>query len=170
VRSTCSRTKVTASDFHSARRPLDEIPKLTSRYPGHVELPRMRDGGLGAAFFTVWTPCPATDDFDAPNDMLRDALEVLDFVQNMISQQPEHLQFARSSADIRHVHEQRKIAALIGAEGMHFLGNSLSIVRLLAQAGARYMPLTHVCHSAFASSNGAGDNMKMVHPSNGLYG
>jgi membrane dipeptidase len=89
-------------------------------------------------------------------------------IQNMVSQQSEHLQFARSSADILRAHEQGKIAALIGVEGTHFLGNSLSTVRLLAQAGARYMTLTHICHSAFASSNGGGDPMRAVHPGNGL--
>jgi membrane dipeptidase len=156
------------TDANSARRPMEEIPKIAKRYPGHVDIPRMLDGSLGAGFFTVWTPCPVSKGMADDPDALRDALEILDLIQNMVSQQSEHLQFARSSADILRAHEQGKIAALIGVEGTHFLGNSLSTVRLLAQAGARYMTLTHICHSAFASSNGGGDPMRAVHPGNGL--
>lgn len=151
-----------------ARNPLDEIPKVAGNYPGHVDIPRLRDGLLGAAFFSVWTPCPATDDFAKPSNDVRDALEMLDLIQNLINQLPEHLQPARTSAEIYHAHSHGKIAALIGVEGTHFLGNSLSTVRLLAQAGARYMTLTHICHSAFASLNGAGGPMKMAHPGNGI--
>ncbi|KAK5115301.1 hypothetical protein LTR62_001501 [Meristemomyces frigidus] len=154
----------------SARRPLEEIPKTGSRYPGHVDIPRMREGHLGAAIFSVWTPCPETqlNNFDRPSNDVRDAFEVLDLIQNFIDQQFDHLQFARSSGDIRRAFDDGKIASLIGVEGTHFLGNSLSTVRLLAKMGMRYMTLTHICHSAFASSNGAGGKMRSVHPGNGL--
>lgn len=151
-----------------ARRPLEEIPKLAIRYPGHVDIPRMREGHLGAAFFSVWTPCPDTDDFHLPKDDVRDAFEMLDLIQNLVERHPDDLSAARTSADIRKAFKDGKIASLIGVEGTHFLGNSLSTVRLLAKMGARYMTLTHICHSAFASSNGAGGKMQALHPGNGL--
>lgn len=163
-----SHVIIVPPDLSTAQHPFEEIPKIGQRYPGHVDIPRMRDGLLGAGFFYVWTPCPVQDDFARPDNSLRDALELLDLIQNMITQQPQHFQFARSSADILRAHDSGKIAALIGVEGTHFLGNSLSTVRLLAQAGARYMTLTHVCHSAFASSNGAGEPLKAAHRGNGL--
>lgn len=81
---------------------------------------------------------------------------MLDLIQNMIATHPEHLQFARSSSEILAAFGAGKVASLVGVEGTHFLGNSLSTVRLLAQLGVRYVTLTHMCHSAFASSAGFG--------------
>lgn len=129
----------------------------------------MREGHLGGAFFTVWAPCAdfVGEDY-GPNFLgktegLRDALEVLDIIKRMIEQHPQHLQYAHSSADIKSAFHAGKIASLIGMEGTHFLGNSLSTVRLFAEMGVRYLTLTHTCHSSFAASNGGGGFME---PSN----
>lgn len=108
------------ADANSARHRMEEIPKIAKRYPGHVDIPRMLDGSLGAGFFSVWTPCPTSNDLADDPNAPHDALEILDLIQNMVSQQSEHLQFARSSADILRAHEQGKIATLIGVEGTHF--------------------------------------------------
>ncbi|KKY32750.1 putative membrane dipeptidase [Diaporthe ampelina] len=147
------------------RHPLSILPDLATYTPGHIDIPRLRKGRLGAAFWTVWAPCPdflgidVGADYNNPNDGLRDALEVLDLINQMISSHPEHLQHARSSHDIRSAFESGKVASLLGMEGTHFLGNSLSTVRLFAQLGVRYVSLTHMCHSAFASSSGFGKPM-----------
>jgi len=62
-----------------------------------------------------------------------------------------------------------KVPSLLGMEGTHFLGNSLSTVRLFAQMGVRYVSLTHMCHSAFASSSGFGKPIgPSGHEGNGL--
>lgn len=66
-----------------------------------------------------------------------------------------------------------KLAALIGLEDTHGLGNSISVMRLFAQNDVRYITLTHVCHSALASSNGGGERttgarLMPTHPGNGL--
>lgn len=146
---------------------------MNTHVPGHVDIPRIREGHLGGAFWTVWAPCPQFTgedpgpDFTSPTSGLRDALEVLDLIQNMI-EQLDDLQFARSSAEVMAAFEQGKIASLIGMEGTHFLGNSLSVLRVFAQLGVRYLTLTHVCHSSFASSNGYGDPIAAVHDGNGL--
>lgn len=82
----------------------------------------------------------------------------------MIEQHPEHLQYARSSGEIKDAFHNGKIASLIGMEGTHFLGNSLGAMRLFAEMGVRYLTLTHTCHSSFAASNGGGGPMvKSVH-------
>lgn len=157
------------------RHPLSILPDLATYTPGHIDIPRLRKGHLGAAFWTVWAPCPdflgidVGADYNNPNDGLRDALEVLDLINQMIASHPDHFQHARSSQDIRSAFESGKVASLLGMEGTHFLGNSLSTVRLFAQLGVRYVSLTHMCHSAFASSSGFGKPMAPSgHEGNGL--
>jgi membrane dipeptidase len=129
---------------------------------------------VGGAFWTVWAPCydvvgedPGAD-FNAATSLLRDSLEMLDLIQNMIAQHPDDFQFARSSADVKQAFSNGKIASLMGMEGTHMLGNSLSTLRIFAQLGVRYLTLTHTCHSAFASSVGAGTPLDAVHKGNGL--
>ncbi|KAG8162348.1 hypothetical protein KVR01_008113 [Diaporthe batatas] len=157
------------------RKPLSILPDLATYTPGHIDIPRLRKGQLGAAFWTVWAPCPdflgieVGADYNIPNDGLRDALEVLDLINEMIAAHPDHFQHARSTQDIRDAFESGKVASLLGMEGTHFLGNSLSTVRLFAQLGVRYVSLTHMCHSAFASSSGFGQAMgPSGHEGNGL--
>lgn len=137
----------------------------------------MREGRLGGAFWTVWAPCyDVTEedpgpDFNTPTNHLRDAMEMLDIIQNMIAQHPQHLQYARTSAEVWSAFKAGKIASLIGMEGTHVLGNSLATLRLFAQLGVRYVTLTHTCHSVFASSVGAGapvTPLDDVHEGNGL--
>lgn len=146
---------------------------MNSHVPGHVDIPRIRKGRLGAAFWTVWTPCPSSPaddpgpDFTAPTHAVRDSIEMADLIHRMVEQLTD-LEFAQSSADIMKSFKAGKIASLIGMEGTHFLGNSLGVLRVFAQLGVRYVTLTHTCHSAFASSNGAGAPMTAVHVGNGL--
>ena len=134
----------------------------------------MRQGRLGGAFWTVWAPCydvtgeDPGPDFTQPTHHLRDAMEMLDLIQNMIARHPEHLAYARSSADVWEAFHAGKIASLIGMEGTHVLGNSLSTLRLFAQLGVRYLTLTHTCHSAFASSCGSGTPIASFHKGDGL--
>lgn len=104
-----------------------------------------------------------------PNDGLRDSVEILDLINQMIASHPDHLQYAHTSADIMSAFKAGKVPSLLGLEGTHFLGNSLSTVRLFAQMGVRYISLTHMCHSAFASSAGFGKPMAPSgHEGNGL--
>jgi membrane dipeptidase len=136
----------------------------------------MRAGHLGAAFWTVWAPCydVVGDDpgpsFLTPTNHVRDAFEMLDIIQSMISAHPSDFAFARTSAEIMAAFKAGKIASLIGMEGTHILGNSLSVLRIFAQLGVRYLTLTHTCHSSFASSCGqvTGDKFDAVHKGNEL--
>jgi len=134
----------------------------------------MREGRLGGAFWTVWAPCydvtgeDPGPDFNTPTNHLRDSLEMLDIIQNMIAMHSDDLQYARTSSEIMTAFKAGKIASLIGMEGTHLLGNSLGALRIFAQLGVRYLTLTHTCHSAFASSVGSGTPLADVHEGNGL--
>jgi membrane dipeptidase len=136
----------------------------------------MRKGRLGGAFWTVWAPCydvtgeDPGEDFNTPTNHLRDSLEMLDIIQNMMIRHPDDLQYARSSKEVWDAFNAGKIASLIGMEGTHVLGNSLGALRIFAQLGVRYLTLTHTCHSAFASSGSGGAGVPLVdaHPDNGL--
>jgi membrane dipeptidase len=159
-------------------KPLDAVRLLNSSFPGHVDIPRLREGRLGGAFWTVWAPCPDIaggdpgPDFTAPTHHVRDALEMVDLIQAMVAQHPDDLQLARTSEDIWAAFRAGRIASLLGMEGTHMLGNSLSVLRIFAQLGVRYLTLTHTCHSAFASATswraGNADTLGEVHPGGGL--
>lgn len=134
----------------------------------------MQSGRLGAAFWTVWTPCEDQiaglpgPNFTGATNSLRDAFEMLDLIHNMIQQHPNHLRYALTAQDIRDAHNTGKIASLIGMEGTHFLGNSLAVLRIFASLGVRYLTLTHMCYSSFASSSGFDRPLEQAHGTNGL--
>lgn len=164
-----------------SNRPLDMIDAFQRGMPGHFDVDRARRGGLGGVFFTVWTPCPdqlgldlgpdylLPDNVSAPGraeppnllshesspQTVRDTLESIDLIRETIAHSP-HLEYASTAQGINKAFERGKMAALIGMEGSHMLGNSLSTIRVLAALGVRYLTLTHVCHTAFAHSAGGG--------------
>jgi len=100
-------------------------------------------------------------------------MEIIDLIYSIVDHYSDRLSLCTTAACVRSSFADNKLAALIGLEGTHGLGNSLSVMRLFAQLGVRYVTLTHVCHSAFASSNGGGAgttgaSLAPIHPGNGL--
>ncbi|WWC88459.1 uncharacterized protein L201_003370 [Kwoniella dendrophila CBS 6074] len=146
--------------------PVQGASQLAGSYPGHVDIPRMREGKLGGIFMAVWIPCRPGNDYCLPSDDVRDALEQVDQIQLIMRE--NDFQYARSSKSAVEAFKSGKFATFIGVEGAHMLGNSLSILRIWAQLGVRYITLTHTNHDAFASSAGSGDLIEPVHPGNGL--
>ena len=61
--------------------------------------------------------------------------------------------FARTAADVRRAHAQGKIAALMGVEGGHMIGNDIRDVRIFADLGVRYMTLSHFYNDEWADSS-----------------
>ncbi|WVQ82973.1 hypothetical protein IAT38_005111 [Cryptococcus sp. DSM 104549] len=149
-----------------SRNPVTTVKRLAGTFPGHVDVPRMRQGKMGGIFMSVWLPCRPGSDFLEPSDDVRDALELIDLVQLLMKE--SDFQYARSSEEVKDAFKAGKFATLIGVEGGHMLGNSLSVLRIWAQLGVRYMTLTHTNHNAFASSAGSGTPLEPVHPGNGL--
>ncbi|MEO2047883.1 MAG: dipeptidase [Pirellulales bacterium] len=105
----------------------------------HTDIPRLRQGGVGTQFWSVYVPASTARTGTA----LTMTLEQIEMVQAMIEHYPDTFELARTAADIERIHRAGKIASLIGVEGGHAIENSLGVLRQLEKLGARYMTLTH---------------------------
>ncbi|BGP29484.1 hypothetical protein JCM10296v2_001223 [Rhodotorula toruloides] len=156
---------------HLSRRPLDVLPELATGLAGHVDLPKLRQGGVGGLFHVAYAPCnaqPTGEDFLEPTNAVEWAPESVDLIHRMVEHYPEEMALARTADEVRSAFAEGKLASLIGLEGSHHLMNSLAIFRLFQQLGVRYLTLTHTCHTSFASSAGDGSPIEPVHDGNGL--
>jgi membrane dipeptidase len=116
---------------------------------GSLDIPRMREGGLDALFFSIWI----TGDVTGPTAVKR-ALDQIDAVREAVRKHPNDLVLAMTAADIRKAAADKKIAALLGVEGGHMLADDLAVLRIFAALGVRYMTLTHSLNTAWADSSG----------------
>ncbi|TYJ58300.1 hypothetical protein B9479_000843 [Cryptococcus floricola] len=133
------------------KEPVRTVKLVRETFPGHVDVPRMRQGKLGGLFMSCWLPVRPGDDFLNPSNDVRDALELIDLVQLLMKE--SDFQYARSSQDIRDAFRAGKIATMIGRP----------YARQLA-VGSENMGPT----GSFASSAGSGKPLEPVHPGNGL--
>ncbi len=104
-----------------------------------TDIPRLRQGGVGAQFWSVWVPVETAKRGAA----LTTTLEQIDLVKAMIARYPETFELALTTDDVERIHKSGKIASLIGVEGGHSIEGSLNVLRQLYDLGARYMTLTH---------------------------
>jgi membrane dipeptidase len=115
---------------------------------GSIDIPRMKEGGLGAIFFSIWIPSKVT----GPEAVDR-ALVQIDAVREQVRKHPNDLVLATTAAEVRDAHKQGKIAALMGVEGGHMINSNLGVLRSYAALGVRYMTLTHSGNDEWADSS-----------------
>ena len=104
----------------------------------HTDLPRLREGGVGAQFWSVFVPQSMTGD-----DAVSATLEQIDAVHRLTAAHPDQLALARTTGEVRAAWDRGRIASLMGAEGGHSINCSLGTLRMLYALGVRYLTLTH---------------------------
>src|SRR6516164_5392104 len=135
----------------TTQRLLDPQFDLAVRHSdGNIDIPRMREGGLTAIFFSIWIPGKIMGP-----EAVQKALKQIDAVRETVRRHPNELLLATTAEDVRSAKEQNKIAALMGVEGGHMMGNDLAVLRTFAALGVRYMTLTHMEDNEWADSSTA---------------
>lgn len=115
-----------------------------------TDIPRMKEGGLDAEFFSIYVASSYAKDGGAA----RRALQMMDGVYEQIRRHPGSLELAGTVADIRRISRAGKIASLMGIEGGHAIEDSLPALRMFYRMGIRYMTLTHTNTNNWADSAG----------------
>ena len=113
----------------------------------HTDIPRLRAGGVGAQFWSVYVRSDMAGD-----DAVSATLEQIDAVAELLERHPADLRRALTADDMEAARSEGRIASLMGAEGGHSIHNSLGTLRALHTLGVRYMTLTHNDNIAWADS------------------
>ncbi|PAU46613.1 membrane dipeptidase [Streptomyces albireticuli] len=113
----------------------------------HTDLPRLRAGGVGAQFWSVYVRTDMAGD-----EAVSATLEQIDVVRQLVARHPADLRLAFTADDMEAARAEGRIASLMGAEGGHSINNSLATLRALHRLGVRYMTLTHNDNIAWADS------------------
>ncbi|MFI6471689.1 dipeptidase [Streptomyces sp. NPDC050516] len=123
----------------------DLATDLTGRT--HTDLARLRAGGVGAQFWSVYVRTDLAGD-----EAVSATLEQIDCVDQMLARYPGDLAPALTADDMEAARAEGRIASLKGAEGGHSINNSLATLRALYALGVRYMTLTHNDNLPWADS------------------
>ena len=111
---------------------------LTKRTAGHTDLARLKEGGVGGQFWSIYIPGEIRD-----SGFARVQLEQFDIAKRIIARYPDNLQLALTAADAEAAMRRGRVASFLGMEGGHAIENSLGALRAYYDLGARYMTLTH---------------------------
>jgi membrane dipeptidase len=129
---------------------------------GHISLAKVKDGNLGAEFFSIWV-----DPETSKGRFVERTLDLIDSVYEQAARHPDQMMMAFSAADIERAHREKKLAALMGIEGGHVIESDMRLLRDYYRLGVRYMTLTWSNTNEWADSSGDIDDPKVQHH-NGL--
>lgn len=113
----------------------------------HTDIPRLRAGGVGAQFWSVYVPSTLPEP-----DAVVSTLEQIDAVHRMVTRYPSAFAMACTADDVERIVADGRIASLLGIEGGHSLATSLGVLRGFARLGVRYVTLTHNHNTSWADS------------------
>ena len=114
---------------------------------GHVDIPRLREGGMHAAFFAFWVPI-----FFRGAEAVRRTLDLRDAMQSVLDANRDQIEMATTAADIERIVKAQKIAAFLTIEGGHAIDDDLRVLRNYYRLGIRAMTLTHAGNTNWADS------------------
>jgi membrane dipeptidase len=105
---------------------------------------------MNAIFFSIWI-----DGRIMGPPAVQKALDQIDAVHQTVIEHSKDMAFCRTAEEVRRAHAQGKIAALIGVEGGHMIGNDIRVLRMFGDLGVRYMTLAHFYNDEWADSSTA---------------
>ncbi len=117
------------------------------REGGQTDIPRLRAGGVGGQFWSVYVPTSL-----GAREAVETTREQIAIVYDLCRRYPETFEIAWTADDVERIFKAGKIASMIGMEGGHSIDNSLATLRDMYAKGARYMTLTHSANTAWADS------------------
>lgn len=126
---------------------VDLTQNLSTSTRLHTDIPRLRAGGVGGQFWSVYVPASM-----APVDAAKATFEQIDTVKRIVAAHPDTFELATTADDLVRIHRAGKIASLIGMEGGYSIDDSLGLLREFYDSGARYMTLTHSKSTTWADS------------------
>jgi membrane dipeptidase len=112
-----------------------------------TDLARLRQGRVGAQFWSVYVPTDLSD-----LQSVQAVLEQIDVTRRLIARYPRDLQFAASADEVERAMRAGKVASLLGMEGGHAIAGSPAVLRQMYALGVRYMTLTHSANTPWADS------------------
>ena len=122
---------------------------------GHLDVPRLKQGQQGGAFWSAFVPCPA-DGFNFSDrnyaGSVKTTLEQIDLFQRLSDRYPQYFTLSRSAKEAEHAFANGNLISPLAIEGLHQIGNSLSTLRLYHSLGVRYATLTWNCHNKYADA------------------
>ena len=116
---------------------------------GQFDLPRAKEGGLGALFFSIFV----TEDYYPARLETKQALRMLDCALEQIARNSQSIEIARTASDIERIHSSGRIAAVLDIEGSFDLDGDPAVIRQMYRLGMRSVQLSaHNWTSNYADS------------------
>src|SRR5258706_832968 len=145
------QSEVIGIDTHidTAQRLLIGGVDISKRLPdGQVDLPRLREGGMRAPFFSLWVPV-----YYHGAEAIRRTLDLRDAMQALFDAHPDQIELAITAGDVERITSARKVAAVLALEGGHQIDDDLRVMRMYHRLGIRAMTLTHFRSNSWADSS-----------------
>lgn len=125
---------------------------------GHMDIPRLREGGVSGVFLAVYASGPVE-----AGAGIAAARTQIECIHQTVRQNGAFLALARTADEIRRAKADGKIAVLIGIEGGHLIEDSLDVLSEFHKCGAAYLTLTHAFHTNWADSSGVHEDLQPLH-------